>query len=350
MNFIISLFFVSQSYNQEIADIIQRVSLDSIYDVIYKLQKFWTRHYLSDSMYKSRLWIKSKLENYGYFMREHIFFYGGREQANIIATKYGILDTLNPIIITAHYDSRGLNWWQPPYGPAPGADDNASGVSLLIEVARIIKDMNFNYTIKFVAFAAEEPGLIGSQKLADYYIQNNRRIKYLFNVDMIGGDINYLNNRVIVEWDMGNQVDSNDNKSFAYAETLATMYNLYTTLNTVYGNIFASDYLPFEAYGYTTLGLFEYYFNSGYHSEDDIVDSLDINYATTIIKGALAFILHTAKLQPSYVKEKITSKNITFIKNNIYDISGRKVNKDKILKGIYILKDGSITKKIIKIK
>ncbi|MEN3045794.1 MAG: M20/M25/M40 family metallo-hydrolase [Candidatus Hydrothermales bacterium] len=349
MNFIISLLFFSQNYNPIIAQIIQQVSSDSIYKTIYRLQKFWTRHYLSDSMYKARLWIKSKFENYGYVTKEHIFFYG-REQANIIATKYGLLDTLNPIIISAHYDSRGLNWWQPPYGPAPGADDNASGVSLLLEIARIIKNMNFNYTIRFVAFAAEEPGLVGSEKLADHYIQNNMRIKYLFNVDMIGGDINYLNNKVIVEWDMGNQVDSNNSKSFAFAETLATMYSLYTTLGTVYGNIFASDYLPFEAKGYTTLGLFEYHFNSGYHSEDDVIDSLDISYATTIIKGALAFILHTAKFQQSFAKEKITFTNISFPKYSFYDITGRKININRSTRGIYLQRGESQTKKIIKIK
>lgn len=349
MNFLIFLL-VSQSYNPDIAQIIQKVRVDSAYKNIFRLQNFWTRHYKSDSMYKSRLWIKGRFQNYGYNLREHIFFYGNREQANVIAKKQGLLDTLKPIIVCAHYDSRGANWLSPPYGPAPGADDNASGVSLLLEIARVIKDIDFDYTIKFVAFAAEEPGLIGSNKLADYYSQNNRKIRYLLNADMIGGDINKVNNTVVIERDNGGDVDTNDAKSFAFAETLKTMYNLYTNLNITYGYIWGSDHVPFESYGYTALGVFEYNFNSGYHSIGDVVDSLDINYATNIIKGVLAFILHTAKFHPVSVEEReFTIKNLSF-KEGIYDISGRKIDFKNLKSGIYILKKDGTMRKILKLK
>ncbi|MEO0300081.1 MAG: M20/M25/M40 family metallo-hydrolase [candidate division WOR-3 bacterium] len=350
MNFLFFLL-ISQTYNPDIAQIIEKVQVDSVYKNILRLQNFWTRHYKSDSMYKSRLWIKERFQNYGYNLREHIFFYGNREQANIIAKKVGFIDTLKPIVICAHYDSRGQSWSNPPYGPAPGADDNASGVSLLIEIARVIKDIDFDYTIKFIAFAAEEPGLIGSTQLANYYRQNNKKIKYLLNADMIGGDIDFVNNTVVIEYDMGNQVDTNNSKSFAFAETLKTIYNLYlSSLNTTYGNIFASDYMPFEAYGYTTLGVFEKNFNSGYHTTRDVVDSLDINYATNIIKGVLAFILHTAKFHTVIIREKeVVIKSSTF-REGIYDITGRKVDFKNFKSGIYILKKNETPRKILRLK
>ncbi len=61
---IFNFFIFSQTYNPEIAQIVQKVSVDSVSSYILKLQNFWTRHYKSDSMYKARLWIKNKFENY----------------------------------------------------------------------------------------------------------------------------------------------------------------------------------------------------------------------------------------------------------------------------------------------
>ena len=354
MKIFVFLLFL-QTYNPDIAQIIQRVNVDSVSSHILRLQNFWTRHYKTDSMYKARLWIKSKFESYSLNVNEYIFFYPDTltEQANIIATKYGLVDTLNPIVLCAHYDSRGANWGNPPYGPAPGADDNASGVSFLLEIARIIKDIDFDYTIKFIAFACEEPGLIGSYRYSNYFYSKGGRMKYLFNADMIGGDGSKTNNIVIVERDQGNQNDTNDVKSYAFADTLSTMYSLYTTLSTTYGNIFASDYMPFEAYGYTTFGVFEYNFSSVYHSAYDVIDSLDVDYATEIIKGALAFILHTAKFHPVKIAERVQPvyNKIKFVKTGFYDITGRKKKFYGLKRGIYFIinKEGK-SKKIIKIR
>ncbi len=343
------LLIVAQTYNPDIAQIVNRVNVDSVAKFILKLQNFWTREYESDSMYKARLWIKDKFINLGYNVTEQIFSYGGREQANIIATKYGLSDTENVFIIDAHYDSRGENWGVPPYGPAPGADDNASGVSLLLEIARIIKDIQFDYTIKFVAFACEEPGLIGSEYLAEHYSSNNKKIKCLLNADMIGGDADYINDTIIIERDEDNTPDTNNLKSWAFADTLKNSYTLYTNLNTVFGPVFGSDYIPFEDSGYTVIGVFEYNWNSTYHSAYDVVDSMDVNYTAEVIKGVLAFILYVARFYPVEVTEIEFGNRFNF-KKVIYDISGRKILNNKIKSGIYFMVTENKIKKILKIK
>ncbi|KXB05445.1 hypothetical protein AKJ50_00690 [candidate division MSBL1 archaeon SCGC-AAA382A13] len=66
---------------------------------------------------------------------------------------------------------------------SPGADDNASGVSVMLEVARVLSESPLeNVEVKFVAFGAEEQGLIGS----DYFSKNSNASDFLFNIDTVG--------------------------------------------------------------------------------------------------------------------------------------------------------------------
>lgn len=102
---------------------------------------------------------------------------------NVIATKPGLSDKV--VIVGAHYDSvtAGL-----------GADDNASGVGIMLEAAEILAYMDTPYTIKFIAFAAEEIGLRGS----NHYVQNMTsediaNTVAMINIDTcIAGDFAYV--------------------------------------------------------------------------------------------------------------------------------------------------------------
>lgn len=82
----------------------------------------------------------------------------------------------NKIIIGAHYDT---------VPNAPGANDNAAGVGVLLEVAKSLSDENLNYTLVFIAFDGEEHGLIGSS----YYLknlENHETIGFMINIDSVG--------------------------------------------------------------------------------------------------------------------------------------------------------------------
>lgn len=99
--------------------------------------------------------------------------------ANVIAVKAGV--SAKGIIVGAHYDSV-------PVGK--GADDNASGVAVMLAVAEIVKDLQTPYTIRFIAFGAEEAGLYGSgyyvKKMSAADIQNTTA---MINLDsLIAGD------------------------------------------------------------------------------------------------------------------------------------------------------------------
>lgn len=105
------------------------------------------------------------------------------ESANIIAVKPG--SSTQEIIIGAHYDSM-------PVGR--GADDNASGVAVMLEVAERVKDIQTPYTLRFIAFGSEELGLQGST----YYVSQMTTSEIentlaMVNLDsLVAGEIAYV--------------------------------------------------------------------------------------------------------------------------------------------------------------
>lgn len=108
----------------------------------------------------------------------------GRRYRNIIATLEGTEQALDWLLVGAHYDAaRG----------SPGADDNASGVAVLLETARILSNQTFKRTVQFVAFTLEEPQpytlhfLIGS----DHFAREVRKIKIRYKAVLILESVGY---------------------------------------------------------------------------------------------------------------------------------------------------------------
>jgi hypothetical protein len=104
--------------------------------------------------------IYDTFQRYGYFPRLQEFIAqgtGGRvHSANIIAIKEG--DSAKRLVVGAHYDSAAVG---------QGYTDNATGIGLLLEMAARIKRQPTPYTIVFVAFGAEERGVVGSRYYVD---------------------------------------------------------------------------------------------------------------------------------------------------------------------------------------
>jgi len=115
-----------------------------------------------------------------------------RRAANVI----GFLDNNAPytIIIGAHYDHLGKGMQGSSNDPQPtgkihnGADDNASGVAGLLEMAHYFSKNNKTepYNLLFIAFSAEELGLLGSRHFVTHPTLPLEKIHFMFNMDMIG--------------------------------------------------------------------------------------------------------------------------------------------------------------------
>ena len=97
----------------------------------------------------------------------------------------------NIIVIGAHYDHLGYGGHESLYRGERaihnGADDNASGTSALIELARKLKGSSLNkYNYMFIAFSGEEKGLLGSNYFVKHPTINKKKVNYMLNMDMVG--------------------------------------------------------------------------------------------------------------------------------------------------------------------
>ena len=106
---------------------------------------------------------------------------------------YAILKGSDPaqanrrVLVTGHYDSRNSDNFN-THDPAPGANDDASGVAVSLESARVLSKLKFPATIVFVAVAGEEQGLYGSRHLAKLARAEGWDLEAVLNNDIVGGD------------------------------------------------------------------------------------------------------------------------------------------------------------------
>ena len=105
---------------------------------------------------------------------------------NIIVTKNSSIDTTKNLIIRAHYDSAE---------DSGGANDNGSGVAAVLELARILKDTEIPYNIKFILFSGEEKYMLGSRWYVGKLTEDERKqIIGVINIDTIAekSDLGYM--------------------------------------------------------------------------------------------------------------------------------------------------------------
>lgn len=91
------------------------------------------------------------------------------------------------VLVTGHYDSRNTDILD-GHGAAPGANDDASGVAVSLECARVLSKLKFPGTIVFVAVAGEEQGLVGSAHLAKLARAEGWQLVAVLNNDIVGGN------------------------------------------------------------------------------------------------------------------------------------------------------------------
>ncbi|KAF9953723.1 hypothetical protein BGZ72_005210 [Mortierella alpina] len=143
---------------------------------------FITRSSTSKQSLEVAQWIKSQFESYGCHTVE-LMHYQSRFGPNVVCTFKGTEHPDEHVIIGAHHDSRG-SFLNPR---APGADDDGSGSSMLLQVARLIKanNLSFGRTLVISAFSGEEQGLFGSAALAKKMKAEGRVITMMIQGDML---------------------------------------------------------------------------------------------------------------------------------------------------------------------
>ncbi|MGF1481880.1 MAG: M28 family peptidase [Cyanophyceae cyanobacterium] len=121
-------------------------------------------------------YVRQQLQQWG-TVATHDFEVRGKTHTNLILDLPGSNQKLPPILIGAHYDA---------VPGTPGADDNATGVAVLLEIAPALALNPLKYPVRLVAFDMEEYGLLGSSAYAAELKQQGQQLRLMFSLEMLG--------------------------------------------------------------------------------------------------------------------------------------------------------------------
>lgn len=251
---------------------------------------------------KAAEYIKTRFKEYGYDIELQSYVLDNKEFSNIIAIKKGGNSPEQIIIVGAHYDT---------VMGSPGADDNASGVAGLLELARLFSKIEINKTIKFIAFVNEEPPFfqskdMGSRVYAKIAKKNKDKISAMICLEMIGcynkepKSQSYPLFLGLFYPDKANFIAFVSNfhsisllNRFKNAFKKNSIFPLETLVapNLVSG-VDWSDHSSFWKYGYKAIMVTDtaFYRYPYYHSELDTYEKLDYKSMTEVV-GGLYYVL-----------------------------------------------------------
>ena len=196
----------------QIAAAVRKVSAAQIEANIRKLAGFHNRNTISAAdpasiargrgIGAAREWIKSEFERYSQAcggcleVRTDGFLQEPADRipkTTEIVNVYAVLPGTDPenakrvYLVTGHYDSRNSDTLN-VVDEAPGANDDASGVAVSLECARVLSHYKFPATLIFMAVAGEEQGLNGSKHFAKWAKSQGMNIEGVLNNDIVGGN------------------------------------------------------------------------------------------------------------------------------------------------------------------
>lgn len=180
--------FANYAIDQDalVKPLIAEVKADNIFATITKLSSFKNRYYKGDTGKQSATWIKdtwSGLVKGRSDALVEFFPHSQWDQPSVVLTLKGASDEV--IVLGGHQDSINGSFGGAT-ATAPGADDNASGIATITEVIRVLTESSYQpqKTIKFMAYAAEEVGLLGSKEIATQFKKNNVNVIGVMQLDM----------------------------------------------------------------------------------------------------------------------------------------------------------------------
>jgi hypothetical protein len=264
--------------DSSVQTLIEMVNTDTLMATIQHLQDYGTRGYFKPQAYEAQEWIKAKFENMGLDVEIQYFSTAGNwlgapdtSSANVIAVQIGTKYPDEYIVCGGHYDCGPVAPYPWYWDNCPGADDNASGTSGILETARILSQYEFERSIIYCCFSAEEIGIYGSDAYATLCSQQGMNIVGYFNLDMIG----YVK--------QGNDIQINlfyPTLSKTFADYCINIYDIYfpeINVKRSLGNGASSDFWSFYINGYKAVFPHEFVSCPSAHSYDGNEDVIGVS-------------------------------------------------------------------------
>lgn len=285
------------------SDVVNNVKRSSIMNSIRHLENFGTRFCLAPNRFEIANWIKGEFESMGFEQVELDSFVmvtkqwrnpitGIRldtttTQVNVVATLPGTETPEEIYVIGGHYDCYCDN--ANLFVRAPGADDDASGTSCVLESAKAIMHTGYRprSTLVFIAFASEELGMTSTMGSVHYALEAGERgddIKLVINNDMIGFNAHHITQA---------SVNVAPTSSFTRINDVVDICKTYGQINFLGEGYSGADLMGFTQVGYDGIYFEESDFNYqiNYHKSTDVSTNIDSLYITEVIKGATAVLI-----------------------------------------------------------
>ena len=267
--------------------------------VIFLSEKIGERNYLdTEKLDKAADYIEEKFRSYKCNVKRQSFKAENKTYYNIEAEVKGTSDIDKIIVIGAHYDT---------VTGTPGADDNASGVAGILELARLASEKPLPYTIRLVAFVLEEPPFFRTKNMGSYvYAESLKKeglkIEGMVSLEMIGyfcdkDGCQYYplpffkwffpkkGNFLSFVGDIGSRKFTQKIKK-AFQKSSSLPVESINTISLVPGIDF-SDHMSFWKFGYNAFMITDtaFYRNPHYHAQSDTAEKLDYKKMAEFIKG-----------------------------------------------------------------
>jgi hypothetical protein len=276
-----------------IKSITDMITEEELRAYVLALQNFGTRYASSQGNLKAARYLKKTFQSFGIedVRFDEFSYYNDLTKTydrsrNVVASKPGLKKPEKIVVIGAHFDticrraSDGRVSALDKENPAPGADDNGTGVATILAAARVLNRYKFDHTLRFVAFSAEEGGLYGSSHYAAEAAKKGEDILAMINIDMIGykdqepEDMDIFANKKST-WLLDTLVDN----AAVYAPGLL----IYRIVNDTYDG---TDHGPFWYNGYPAVCFMEDYYPSNrfYHTPADTIDTVDFPFTLKSVK------------------------------------------------------------------
>ncbi len=244
-------------------------------------------------------YIEERFRSYGCIVMRQSFTYKKNNYYNIIAEVKGALDAeYGVLIIGAHYDT---------VVGTPGADDNASGVAALLELARLTAVNPHPRTVRFVAFSLEEPPVFRTRNMGSYFYAKSLKsrgenVYGMVSLEMLGY---YCDQKGCQDYpfpgfgffypDRGNFIAFVGNiSSRTFTNELKSSFKTVSSLpveslnavSCIIGVSF-SDHRSFWKFGYPAFMITDtaFYRNFNYHTARDTADTLDYDRMDELVVG-----------------------------------------------------------------
>ena len=277
---------------------------------------------------------------------------------NVIGERRGSEGPDEIVIIGGHFDSASD---QVP-SLCPGAEDNASGTACAMAAARAFRNVSFRRTVRYIAFGAEESGLIGSRAYANYCAQKGEKIVAFLNADMICYD---EENGARDDYSIA---DYDSNWLYDYLKAVGGLYGNRLIYDSI-GRSGGSDHASFWDVGYPAIGASGGGVDTGggseyhwYHTTEDTLDKLHPELGVRFVRDYAAMLAHLAGVGDYLFEPEPPGKAVTpfarpfavypnpycyatsaggvnFVgikspaKVEIYDLAGRRVGREEVAAG-----------------